>query len=325
MTVLDLYQVQLGKQTLWGTAVAGSVRLMDVLDARITPLVNATVFQTRHGTLGPGNQVGLEATGGSGFIEGMLTYEDGCYPLEGLFGEAAPSGAGPYVRAYAAGNADSPRIMTVLYGQDTNVYRLTGGLVTKLVISGASGETDTQLRQRYELLGKSAEGGALAALADRSVNPVMASQVQIYVDAWGGTIGTTLINTTAFSFELSLDIDRRVKRYLGSLAPANHERRRAQPGANTLKLSLEFNATSKAYLDDILAASAVFQRQVRIKATSGTRIYQLDFAGSSLTAPEVFVDNDGTASMDLVLSATENTALADWFKASVTNGVAALP
>ena len=39
--------------------------------------------------------------------------------------------------------------------------------------------------------GKEVVTDALAALSDRSVSPVMGHEVALYIDDWGGTIGTT--------------------------------------------------------------------------------------------------------------------------------------
>ncbi len=111
--------------------------------------------------------------------------------------------------------------------------------------------------------------------------------------------------------------------YLGALTPGGYK----QPmWDGTLKLSFEFNATSKAFLDALIAptANAPVQKQVRIKHTSGTAIVQYDFCGTAINAPKVFTDQSGVASVDLELHGTYHTTVANWFKASITNSVATL-
>lgn len=325
MTVKDLIQVQLGKETVWGTGVAATAKLMGVVDAMHQPVVNAKVFAERRASLDPGYVTALTGLAGGMRIEGTVLYEDFPYFLDGLISEATPSGGGPYTRTYASGSAYTPRPSTAYIGSSAGMYRLLGGVVNGLTIRGAAGENDTELTYTAELIGKQLDTtGSLASLSDRTATPAMASHLALYIDAWAGTIGTTAI-TTAFSFELGLNLNRMLKRYLGSLLPATYETAKADPAGNTLRLSLNFDATSKALLDVILGGSSVFQRQVRIKATSGTNILQFDFAGTTVAAPEVFTDVDGVLSVDIVLNATYNSALGGWFAAQSVNSVSALP
>lgn len=324
MTVKDLLQVQVGTESVWGTGVAATAKLMGILDAIHQPTVNAKIFRELRAALDPGYNAALTGMAGGMRVETLVTYEDFPYWLDSLISQATPGGAGPYTRDYASGSSYTPRKLTTYLGSTAGQYRLLGGLANQLTVRGSQGENDTELTATVDLIGKQLDTtGSLAALSDRAATPAMASQLQIYIDAWAGTIGTTLIST-AFSFELGLNLRRMLKRYLGSLAPGGYETQAAEPGGNTLRLSLEFDATSKALLDVILGASSVFQRQVRIKATSGTNILQFDFAGTTMAAPEVFTDVDGVISADIVLQGTYNPTLGGWFKAHSTNSVATL-
>jgi hypothetical protein len=147
----------------------------------------------------------------------------------------------------------------------------------------------------------------------------------VYVDAFGGTVGGTAIPSTAWAFEYTLELNRVLKGYIGGLVPGDY----AQPRWKAmLKLSLEFNATSKVYLDAILAAApALYQRLVRLDFdNTANRELRIDLAGTAAKAPEVFSDRDGVSSVDLELNATYDPgAYAGYTKVFSTSDVSALP
>jgi hypothetical protein len=215
----------------------------------------------------------------------------------------------------------TPRMMTAIYDDPggAGTYKALGLLPTKLTLSGKQGE---EMMLKADLLAKQVTTGTPAALSDRSVAVVMGSDTKIYVDAWGGTIGTTEMATMSYSYELSLDAARSLKHYLGALTPGRYKESKWD---GELKMLLEFNATSKAFLDALLAP-ALFQKQVRIKATTGaSAIVQLDFAGTAEDTPQLFTDDDGVSTLEFTLKGTYNSTLANWFAYSVTNQVSALP
>lgn len=318
----DLLQTQLGKETTWGTGVTPTVKLMGIKDFKLSPVNEAIVHEAQMGSLAPSPDANLTKIAGKASGNGDVVYEDIAYWLDSLFSEDTPSGADPYTYEHAAPltAVTTPRKMTVVHGQGSDVYGLEGGLVNQLVISGKTGEA---LQFSVDMIGENVLTDALAALADRAVNMVMADHVALYIDAWGGTIGTTAISTAFFAFTLTINANRDTYPGFGQLKPKGY---RDAKYTGTLQMSLEFDATTKAYLDAIIGGSAVFQKQVRIKASNGASLdLQLDFAGSSLTSPEPFTDENGVVSLDINLDGTYNSALGNWFEAQTINGVATLP
>jgi len=324
-TLLDLMQVQVAKQSTWGTAVTPPTgKLMGIQDVKIDPGLKAKVFHDRRGSLAPGHITALSEFMPSGKIKALGLYEDVAYLLDGLCGEATPSGAGPYTRNYAAPitAVPSPRIQTMYYGDGTNCYRLTGMLPSKLVFKGESGGP---LTVDADVFGQLFDAGTLAALSDRAVNVGMGDHATVFVDTWGGTIGSTALTPSAWAFELTLDSKRKPDQYFGSLAADSyHEADGAEGWDGTLKLSLEFNAATKAQYDAMIAQSAVYQRQVRIKYTSGTSVMQFDFAGASEETPSYGEDHGGVLFFDAVLRGVYNTTLGNWFKAQSINTLSTL-
>jgi hypothetical protein len=323
-----LLQVQWGKQTAFGTAVAGTAKGMAISDFMMSPVQEDHIAAELRGSLAPGFIAVPTYQAGAGTIAGLVTYEDFPYWIEGLAGIATPTGSGPYVRAYTfpgapvLSGANMIRLFTFLFGSATDgVYRATGGLLSTLNVKGSQGGPwDFSADWLAQLIDNA---GSLAGLSDRAATPVLGAETALYIDAIGGTIGTTEVETTAFSFDLNIDTKRTLRQHLGSLNADTFSH-----GAKweaTLKLVLEFNATAKALFDAMLTGSTLFQKQVRLKATSGTNILQLDFAGTQDGAPQVFTDLDGVSTVEMQLKGIYASALGSWMKASSTNSVSALP
>lgn len=321
MSVKDLLQVQYGKETTWGTGVAGSVKRMGVTDFEQQPEVDAAILEELRGSLAAGFVAKVKKTFVSAKETGWCTYEDIPYLLDSLLGVATPSGVGPYTRQYSAplGSAPTLRYNSILWGDSTGSYRLVGGLLAKLNIKvGAAAEW----QYTADWLGKAIAAQALASLSDRTVNPIMANQTTLYIDAWGGTLGATAF-TKGFMAELEIDNRINLKHYIGQLQPQGF----AQPKLKgTLKLTLEYDATSKAWLEEFMAADPLVQKQLRLKASdTANRDQTLDFTGTALKAPKVFDFEDETAVIKVDFEGVYHTTFANWFKATNINEVAALP
>jgi hypothetical protein len=318
----DLLQYQVGKETTWGTPVAGSAKLMLVDDCQLEPVVESVLHEEFRGTLLPGYLTDISKIQAKGKIGGKLTFEDIPYWLDALLGIATPTGVGPYVYAYTAPitTPPTPRIQTLLKGNGSNVYQGEGMLPIDAEFSFA---TNQPLKYMFNLLGQTYSTASLASLTDRAVNVAMGSQVALYIDALGGTIGTTAITTAFFSGGLKISPKRVQYPAMGSVMDAGYVDGKF---SGVMNLTLLFDATSKAYLDAIIGGSAVLQKLVRIKATKdANHIFQLDFAGSALKSPVIFdVDNEVTV-VKLELTGTyDSGAFANWLKFSVTNQVASL-
>lgn len=325
MSIPSLLQVQTGKETTWSTPVAATAKMMGVEKFELDPVVETVLFDKElRGSLAPAYIGAVRKVEAKGKAEGIVYFEDILYWMEGLFGTVTPTGAGPFVRAYAGplGTAPTPRPQTIIYGNaaDPEVMRGSGIVPIGLKIEGASG---METKFSADLIGAKVDNtGALAALSDRAVNPVMGDAWSLYMDAVGGTIGTTLIASTAFTFSLEMKANYGLKRYLGSLTPGA-----TRPGdwSVDLKCGLEFNATSKTYVDEILAYASLPQRQVRLKALAGTNILQFDAGVAAKSAPKMFSEKDGVVTVDLEYVGIYNAALGNFLAASSTCGLATLP
>lgn len=325
MADIDLASLQIGIQSTWATAVAATVKLQTVTEAEIDPGFKSKVLTARIGNLSNRRHAVRTSIRPSVKLKGWAAYEEINYFLETLVGAVTPTGAGPYVRAGAAGTsaAVTPRILTLYYGDTANeVYRCIGVVGKSFKFSG---KPDSECEWEFEGLGYSVESGAsLAALSDLVRTPISNQDFlsNIFVDAWGGTIGTTQVTSSFYDFALEINTNRDHRKNLVSL---NAPGWLAPAWSGKLSLNMDFDTTTEAYLNAFASASAVFQRQVRLHATAGaSAIMRFDFAGTAEESPKIWDNNDGYRAVKLELMHTHNTGLTNWLAYSNTSSLATL-
>jgi hypothetical protein len=255
----------------------------------------------------------------------MESFEDINYWLEAMFGAAALSGAGPYVRAYAAPITaqPTPHFMTLQWGQDDGVWQMQDASVASLTMSGA---TNSGIQVGGSLIGGKVIEGALEALPDRTTTSMPTGcMASVAIETWDGSAFSPL-TTSAFSWELSVNSNRQYRSFLGGCTPSAYN---DQKWNGQLRLSLELNTSTDDYLIAMLAAAnTIVEKQVRIiytvGATTTLRTVQIDFAGHTMQAPQLFQDRDGVMSYDLVLDGVYNPTMSNWLKISTTSNIAIL-
>lgn len=325
----DLYEYRVGTESTdaWGTAVAQTVKFMNIETFDITPMVESSQVKDMRASLAPGHQSIHNRTTATATMTGMVTVEQSPYffnslletvtptvDTEATWNWTAPLTAAPAISSYtiAKGNANDAG----------SVKCLTGAIVNTLNISGAVNEPVTFTAN---FIGKSADTDTFdsAAEADVSTTIFTGCDVAIYIDPSSDTVGTTLVESTGFDFSLDLNANRAVFNYLGSCTPGNYRDARFE---GALTLGLELNATSEALLDLILTTNSVgiLERVVRIKMTEGSDYLQIDFNGVALESPQLFTDRDGVTTINLVLNGQYNATLANWLLVEAFNTVTSL-
>ncbi len=317
-TMLNAHNVlQSAWQTAFGTAVPkATVKLQNVSSFKLRPEFQTRALEQLRGSLAPTHQTVLDQYSGSASFEvSDETFEDVNYWLETLFGTAALSGTGPYIRAYAAPHtsAITPRFLTLQYGQTGEVWQLQDASVASLTLSGAN---NTGVQVGGSIVGGKVTEGALQTLDDRTaVTRMSGCMAKVSIADWSSSSFTALASS-AFSWELSINSNREYRGYLGDCTPtAYHD----QKWNGQLRLSLELNDTTDDHLIAMLStASAILERQVKIEYKTGTstteRSMAITFAGHSMQAPELFQDRNGVMTYDLVLDGVYNPTLANWLK-----------
>ncbi len=324
MTLTTDLRVQAGKQTVWETAVAPSVALRGVTEFKVKPEQEIKVLNDLQLNMAGGDTSVILSNGGGGSVQGWASYEDLPYWWDALLGEATP-GVGPgYSRAYAAPitTLPTPRIQTLMLGDETvGAYKLVGGILNEFTLKL---EPKKEVIYTGAFIGNSVAAGALTgALATRTVIPIMASDVAtLFLDTWAGTMGATAL-TKCFlrSLELSIKSNRSTRYCVGDLKAASYI---SKPWESTLKLRLEWNATSKAVIDEMVGGAAA-KRQFEVNFSGGTnKTLKIQYAGTITEAPEIFEDDDGVVSVGLTLTRTYHGTFANWLKITHVNAVASL-
>ncbi len=327
-TMLNAHNVlQSAWQTAFGTAVPkATVKLQNVSSFKLRPEFQTRALEQLRGSLAPTHQTVLDQYSGSASFEvSDETFEDVNYWLETLFGTAALSGTGPYIRAYAAPHtsAITPRFLTLQYGQTGEVWQLQDASVASLTLSGAN---NTGVQVGGSIVGGKVTEGALQTLDDRTaVTRMSGCMASVSIADWSSSSFTAL-SSSAFSWELSINSNREYRGYLGDCTPtAYHD----QKWNGQLRLSLELNDSTDDHLIAMLgASSAILEKQVRIKYSTGSgaslRSMTITFAGHSMQAPELFPDRNGVVTYDLVLDGVYNPTLANWLKIETASETAVL-
>lgn len=317
--------LQRGAQAYFGTANAtATAKLQSVSSFALTPDLQTRALDQLRGSLAPTHQTALDFYMSNATFEVPdETFEDLNYWLDSLFSAATPAGTGPYTRAYAAPlTAEAaPTFMTLQYGQTNEVWQMQDASVATLTLSGSS---NTGVQVGGSLIGGKVVEGKLASLSDRSnLTRMTGCMAALAIDTWSGTMGNTAVATSAFSWELTVNSNRQYRTYLGGCTPQawNDGKWNGQ-----LRLSLEVNTTTDDYLIAMLAATnAILERQIKISYINGTDDkLEIQFAGHTMSAPQLFQDRNGVMTYDLVFDGVYNSTFGNWLKINTISGINSL-
>ena len=313
----------------WGASTkAPTVKLQGLTDASLS-IAQTVDTPELVGTLAPGTVAAQSEYHGEGTVEQRASYQDICYWFDSIFGPATASAAANtcYTYNYIAPITASttPQHYTVNFGTSDACYEMDGAIANNLTIGIEAGQIWTVA---VELLGHSVSTAAIATVADHDVDLIKASDTTVYMDSWTSqTIGNTELAATLISADLTVNPGRHLKTFVGSIRPESYGENRWEGQLVTV---LEFNSSAKSIVDTLVGPNLV-QRQIRLKASTGTgtttRLAQLDFAGTLVDAVELFGDRDGNMTVSLTWNGTVNTLWStdSWFKAKVTNELDELP
>ena len=192
--------VQVGKEVTAGTAVAATRRvyledpqMKREREARQHKFSVGRRDNTLNQTLGPEMVMfsGKQPLSADELIELLLSTVNG---------GVTPSGAGPYVWTFAPGTALDSH--TIEWYDGARGWDGAGIVGNKLKISGS---VNDRIMVDYEGMGLSmVQASPTAALPDRVPTIIEGWETQLYIDAFGGTAGTTAVNGTLVNWEVEL-------------------------------------------------------------------------------------------------------------------------
>lgn len=306
----SLEKVQLGLETVYGDLATPTIQLVGITSCRIRPRVESAHILDKRGTTMPAYIATVNKLWAEADLAGVVCYDHFYHWLDGMFG-IDPSDVRDYLAELDP--TTTIRSYNLLHGQPDVDYSMGGAVLDRLTIRGS---TNGPLTFTAHLLGKGVVDDTLETLADDTVVIAMGHHCAFYIDPIGGTIGDTVVNTTAFEFEMDIVVDRTLVWHMGALNPDNF--RHGKWTGGRLHLKLEMTADMRDIMDEIIGEEVEpHGYMVRIVATDAltTSILTLDNAGHALVAPDLFTNLDGitTLELDLAPAFTEDaTFLSCW-------------
>lgn len=255
-----------------------------------------------------------------------LTFEQVCHIFEGGIKTATPSGTGPYVRAYnypyTGTSTNTIKTYTFRGGSAIvaeDVYQMSYGFCESFELSGSFGES---WMMSSNWIGRQMSTATLTSgLSLQSVNTALFGQTLLYIDASGGTIGTTQVSGVLMSANLNVTTGL-IPIPVGDGQLYYTGYKWTQPEI-TFSITMELEDSS-AVADERTAYRADSIRLIRLKNTNAAgRILQIDLAGK-YDSVGPYTNADGNTSVTFeghaVASSTDSLSLT----ITVTNGVSSL-
>jgi len=326
-----ILQLTSSGEAAWGTTGAATRKLHGVTDATLKINSDTRVVESQ-GWYGPSTVVYEGSQSGAGAIEMVLSYDEFPILLNGVFtanddstGSSTGGTTGPNNYPYEAPTSSTQAVYsyTIEYGTTAATYRAPGSVISNMTVRGEAGGAweatfDTVAKQII-----ASTSGLSSGLSDRTVVPIRMANTTLYVDAFStGTMGASEVAATLIDFELNVNPNRHLKLFAGSKVPSSFGDGRME---GSLRMTLEFNTTAKALVDELLGTStgALVKRQIRIGATqgsdSGRYTANLDFAGTKVEGETLFGDRDGNIIIETNWQGTYSTGLTNWFICNVEN------
>lgn len=320
----SMTKVQIGRESSAGTAVAATsiwrgefAMLEDTRERIIVPENVGTFLQAERSYDGK-----LEAAWAQPSTP--MTYEQVAHIFEAGIKTATPSGTGPYVRTYnypyGGTTVNTIKTYTIEAGSSVvgeDVYEMEYAFVESFELSGSFGEAWTM---SSNWIGRQMSQVSFTnSLQIPTVNEALFPHTKLYIDASGGTIGTTQMTGVLMSASVNVTTGLKIVPVGdGNLYFASHKW--TQPEITfSLTLELEDSSVVADQRDSYRADDVLL---FRLNITDGTRILNLDWAGKYDTVGD-YTNNDGNTTVTFdghaVASSTDSLS----FTAALTNGVAA--
>ena len=324
---------QVGREVTWGTPVAATAVLGGLSDLTIDPQSSNIQRRFLQGDYAPAHAMVQTDLRAKGMVNGDFTCED--FPI---IAECAIKGAvtgsvtdtTAYTYAFPFPMTASPAIeyRTWEFYDQQQEYQASGALIESFTLSGGNAIDSIVAFQANLLFGKVVKSTLTAALSSRAMTLMPCANMKLYIDALGGTIGTTVKADTLIGWTFTYNTGLHLKKFQsGGINPSQWGY-----GIPTWKLDMtaEFNSVGVAEVDAALAATGRLYRLIGENGLAGssTAKYTLDLqlAGDIVNISDLWGDRDGNTIATFSLSGRyDRGAFANYGKLNVINKVAALP
>lgn len=256
-------RVQIGPETVAGTAVAATKRLKSI-DITINPRGEMTSYKPQGSKLPTVVVPGQEWSGGS--LSGSPVYDEIIYPLAMIFGAPTPTVVSvtgqQWLFPYTASAALTPKTHTVEKGDSVRAGRAAGVHVTDFSL----GVTRGGITIGGGVIGLLYDDGTAltAAPGELPQVPILPKQWDIFLDSTAGAIGTTkYLRNFAFNLNMA-GLYNAIWPINSALTSYATTVENAEPTV-TAELRVEADATGMALLTALRSGATRF---IRAKATS---------------------------------------------------------
>lgn len=268
----QLIAVKLGKETSWGTAVTPTLLLPVTGMPSFSSGKHLEVIESKQGTIFSAFDTYMVDEGVTGSMEMGFTYERAPNIISAVLGTTTPTDLSSpngtdWQWAWTLPTSGLPTLQeyTIHYGDNVQTYEVTGAIGSRLSISGSRNELISMSVDWLAKAMATASSTPTLSLADAEA-PIF-NKGKLYVDAYSGTIGTTQLNATLISFELTIENGAHLKHHAdGAIEPTGYG---LGPFSATLRLTLEHGTSGKDELAQVLAGNK--------------RLIKIEFPGTALT------------------------------------------
>lgn len=252
-----------------------------------------------------------------------LTYEQVAHIFEAGIKTATPTGTGPYVRSYnypyGGTTVNTIKTYTIEAGSAIvaeDMYEMEYSFVESFELSGSFGES---WMMSSNWIGRQmSQTSFTGALTAPTVNEALFPHTKLYIDASGGTIGSTQMSGVLMSASVNVTTGLKIVPVGdGNLYFSSHKWTKPEI-TFSLTLELEDSSVVADQRDSYRADDVLL---FRLAITDSTRILNLDWAGKYDSVGD-YTNSDGNTTVTVdghaVASSTDSLS----FTAALTNGVA---
>lgn len=294
-------RIQIGAETTSGTAVAADIIWIGpAADIEDTQVVMRPGQTDNTGMLLPTARTYISQLSAALSIpETEATYEHLPHIFEAAIKTATPSGSSPYTYSYAPGVSTANTIKTYTLESGNAIAgdgnEMEYGFVESFTLSGKSGEAwkvTSNWRGRQKTVATMT--GALSLV---SVEEILFGKTKLYIDATGGTIGTT--QESGVLLEASLTYNSGIQPVFAADGTLYFTAHKITPPSLDFTLTLELDTTANTVVTERAFWKSQTTRLIRLIATgSASREFTVDIAGK-YTSVGGYQNSNGNTTVQL--------------------------
>lgn len=204
--IVPLQKVQLGRESTAGTAVAATV-IYRGKAAMIQDALEVVLVDEQIGVLGGTDRSYIP------FVEAKVTFPDTEATFEQILhfleagiktATAVQDGSGTdyiYTYAFPTTSKNTIKTYTIEGGDDQQEEEFAYAFVEKFKLSGKSKEA---VMMSGDWIGRQVSASTFTSLSLPTVESILFQKGKLYIDAIGGTVGTTQVSSSLLGFELNV-------------------------------------------------------------------------------------------------------------------------